>query len=93
MTRRFRTSPAKPGQIKAQWGRADRHSKPSLVYLWGGEGASQGDARIIAYAIEDKRFAPTFEGGYREEPSLVEELERRGYDPTTLKISIERKKQ
>ena len=82
------TATAKPGQLKVQWGKAERSDEPSLIYLWGGDGAAKSDARVISDAIEGKRFSPTFSGGYEVQPSIVDELRARGYDLSTLKITI-----
>ena len=79
---------AKPGQLKVQWGKAERGDEPSLIYLWGGDGAAKSDARAICDAIEGKRFSPTFSGGYEVQPSMADELRARGYDLTTLKITV-----
>ena len=95
--KRFRTTPAKPGQLKVQWGVPDRGSMPSLVYLWGGDGAAKSDARILSDAIERPQLERDYDKGtimnpaIKEVPSLAAELEARGYDLTTLKVTIERK--
>jgi len=81
------------GAISVRWGKPDRHSEPSLVYSWGGGNGTKAAARIISYAIENKRFAPNFDGTCAVEPSLVEELEARGFDLTTLRISIKMKRE
>lgn len=97
MIKRIRTTPAKPGQLKAQWGRSDAGAKPSLIYLWGGAGASKSDARIIAEALERPVLERDYDNGtfldpaIKEGPSLAAELEARGYDLTTLKFTIEMK--
>lgn len=77
-TRRF--VKAKPGELKAGWGRPDKHTEPSICYAWGGAGSSSPDGRILCRAFED---LPIF-----DDISLVKELEKRGYDLTTLKFSI-----
>ena len=94
--KRFRTMPAKPGQLKVQWGKADGYG-PALLYLWGGHGADKSDARMLADAIERQILERDYDKGtiinpaIKEVPSLAAELEARGYDLTTLKITIERK--
>jgi len=94
MTKRWRTPVAKRGQLKAAFGREDRHSKPELLYAWGGGGAQSPDARVLAAAFEDKRHGYGFPSMRLEErPSLIEELEARGYDITTLRFTIQQKDQ
>lgn len=91
-SKRYRTPTAKRGELKAAYGRVDRHNNPSLVYIWGGGGAQSPDARILASAFEDKRHGYSFPTMKPEErPSLVEELEARGYDITTLRFTIQKK--
>jgi len=90
--KRYRTPTAKPGELRASYGRADRHSTPSVVYTWGGAGAAKGDARMLASFIEDKRKEYAFPSMQIEDrPSLIEELEARGYDITTLRITVQQK--
>lgn len=90
--KRYRTPTAKPGELKAAYGRADRYSEPSVVYVWGGDGAAKGDARMLASLIEDKRKEYAFPSMQIEDrPSLIEELEARGYDITTLRITVQQK--
>jgi hypothetical protein len=90
--KRYRTPTAKPGELKAGYGREDRHCSPSLVYVWGGKGAQKPDARVLASALEDKRQGYAFPSmAIEQRPSLIEELEARGYDITTLRFSIQLK--
>lgn len=81
MAKRIGQLTAKPGQLRAGWARPDRGEPPDLCYAWGADGAGKADGRVLSEAIEG---LPVYEGR-----SLREELTRRGYDITTLKISIE----
>ncbi|MFG6083752.1 hypothetical protein ACEUZ9_005477 [Paracoccus litorisediminis] len=89
--KRIRTPMVKPDQITVAWGRADRHSLPSLVYVYP-DRAGKGDSRVLMEALEGDRFRPSFErfGSLDREPSMVAELEKRGYDITTLRLTIRR---
>lgn len=84
MGKRIHTLSAKAGQIRAGWARPEPRDMPDLCYAWGGEGAAKSECRLVSEALEGNSV---YEGR-----SLREELERRGYDITTLKFSIERKK-
>lgn len=87
--KRYRTPTANPGELKAAYGREDRHSSPGIVYAWGANGADKSDARTLAGFFEDKRIGYAFPSMQIEErPSLVEELVARGYDISTLRFSI-----
>lgn len=90
--KRYRTPIAKPGEVKIVYGRSSRGDRPDLCAAWGGEGASKPDARTVMHALTERRMVPTFPNlQYEERPSLVEELEARGYDVETLRFSISRK--
>ena len=92
MKKRITTPVAKPGELIARWGRVDRHSAPSIVYAYP-DRSGKSDSRVLCDAIEGPRCSPSSTpfGGYDVNPSLVEELESRGYDITTLRISIKKK--
>lgn len=78
---------ARDGQIKAQWGKlAD--SYPDLCYVWG-KGTSRADARLLHNMLSLKPYMPLTKEFC---PSFLEELDARGYDITTLKISVEKKR-
>lgn len=81
MPKRVQVLSAKPGQLRAGWGRPGKGQTPDLCYAWGGAGSQSPDARVLCNILEE---APTSSGR-----SLREELEARGYDITTLKFSIE----
>jgi hypothetical protein len=78
--KRYRMVEAKPGQLKAAYGRDDC-GNIDLQYAWGGKGAQKFDALVLADAIER---APVLDG-----KCLREVLTERGYDITTLKITVE----
>lgn len=89
---RYRTPTAKPGEIKIVYGKADRYSAPDLCVAWGAGADMKCTGRLIMNAIDQKTMHPRFPGpGYEYRPSLVEELEARGFDITTLRITIQRK--
>lgn len=81
--KRWRRVEAKPGELKAAYGRDFCSRDPDIFYAWGGEGASKADSRILMAALEQ---IEVYEG-----KSLRKELEERGYDITTLKVSIQKK--
>lgn len=86
MTKRFRAPKAKPGELKAQYGKLP-HDKPDLCFAWG-EGVDSADARLLNDALTSKRHRPMANVW---DDSLIEELEKRGYDITTLKFSVQKK--
>ena len=85
MMKRFRAPKAKPGELKAQWGKLP-HDTPDMCYAWG-EGVNRADARLLSNALGGKNYLP----GLGLEPSLIDELEKRGYDLTTLRFSVQKK--
>lgn len=80
MSKRIHVLKAKPGELRAAWGRPDPGEPPCVCYAWGGHGASKPDGRVLAEALEGARV---FDGS-----PLLKELEARGYDLTTLAFSI-----
>ncbi len=90
--KRVRTPDPKPDTLIVSWGRADPFSAPSLVYVYPNRDI-KCDTRVAMDALEGPRYGYTFEdfGKLKEKPSFIQELEDRGYDITTLKLSIKKK--
>lgn len=82
--KRYQKPRLKPGRITVQYGKIE-HNDPDLIFSWG-PGCSRADAHYLHHVFSDERFGPSGER-YR---SLVDELEARGYDITTLRFSIEK---
>lgn len=86
MPKRWRAPKAKPGQLKAQWGKVD--GMDDLCYAHG-DGVPRVDARLLHNALTAERYQ-AFDNTWSL--SFCDELEARGYDLTTLKFSIEKKR-
>lgn len=86
--RKIGTPRARPGQIKVQWGRTEGDA-PDLCLLWG-PGTSKADTNLLYHHLTRTRWRSFQMDDYG--PSLLKELEARGYDLQTLKISIEKKR-
>jgi hypothetical protein len=80
---------AKKGQLLLQHGR-DEDGEVGTV-LAHGEGCSKNDAWLLHSAMFDKRCSLNLMMIPIWEPSFMEELEKRGYDPKTAMFSIEKK--
>ena len=84
MSKRYRAPRVQEGQIKLQRGRIDGIVDTCVFY---GDTTPRCDRALVmnAFCFESR--------GYNNEvrPSLIEELEKRGYDLDTLRFSIERK--
>jgi len=90
--KRFRTPTAKPGEVKIVYGKIDRYNNPDLCVVWGAGTDMKCTGRLIMNAIDQKTLHAKFPGsGHEYRPSLLEELEARGFDITTLRISISKK--
>lgn len=94
--KKWRSPRAKTGELKAQYGKLPDDS-PDIVFAWG-EGCSRTDAHLLHNVINSERCYLDIEKVGKDDPmpvsydkSLVDELEARGYDITTLKISIQKK--
>lgn len=86
--KRFGAPRAKKGELKLQWGKLP-DSKPDICTVWGdGAGHNGADSHLLMNYLCNKR-------PYYMEPkmdlSLIEELEARGYDISTIKFSIQKK--
>lgn len=84
--KRWRAPRAKQGQLKAQWGKLP-HDSPDLIFVWG-EGVPRVDGRLLYHALTRQDYSVATKEWY---PGFVEQLEKRGYDLTTLKFSISKK--
>lgn len=74
---------AKPGELKAGWGRGDDDDGPDVSAAWQ-HPAQKGDMNLLLGWLGMMR-PPGFD------QSFTAELEARGYDLTTLKFSIQKK--
>lgn len=77
MPKRYRAPVAKPGQLLVKYGQ--EHGDQDLYFCHGGDGASKRDANLLILA-----FSRDLGNG----KSLRQELEARGYDITTLRLSV-----
>jgi len=78
---------AKFGEIKIKWGYSAREGEDFFM-CYGGHIGGRRDSRLLFYTLTDRPFDRMTEK-YR--PSLMDELERRGYDTKTLVISVQKK--
>jgi hypothetical protein len=82
MKKRFRAIKPKPGELLVKYGK-EPGDNPDLLYCWPENTCGmRRDSRIVMNALER---IPVFEGR-----TLREELEARGYDITTLRLSIKK---
>lgn len=92
MTKRYRTPTAKPGEVKIAYGRADRYDSPDLCVAWGAGADMKCTGRLVMNALTEKTLHPKFPGpGHEYRPSLIDELEARGFDIETLRFTISKK--
>jgi len=80
--KRYRTPKTKPGELKVVYGKL-LNDNPDILYCHGGEGADKADARLLAHFFENVNWP--------NDLNLGQELERRGYDITTLRFTIQQK--
>lgn len=87
-------------RLSVRWSKAREHGRSKLndemgdvLYEWG-EGCGNSDGSLLHYHLGVGRMERDFSkpgGPWSQEPSLIEELVKRGYDLTTLKFSIRKK--
>lgn len=89
---RLRKPKLKDGELRMYWGR-EPHDSPDVMLAWQGDRMMKRDTSLLHFHLcsrhPDPHAKPIFS---KMEPSLIEELEARGYDLKTLKFSIMKKK-
>jgi len=83
--KRWRAVTPKENQLKVAYGRDPDSKDVELQYCWGENPG--GGRRDVNMMIHHWNHLKGHDG-----KSFIEELEARGYDITTLKFTIERKK-
>lgn len=91
--KRFRLPKLKDGELRVYWGKLP-HDSPDIVYEWKGDSSMRRDSRLLHYHLGSQQPDPFTQPIFSKmNPSLIEELEARGYDITTLRFSIQKKAQ
>ena len=92
MTKRPRAPKLKDGELRVYWGKQSRNDSPDLVLAWQGDPLMKRDTHLLYYHLYCQRPDPKALPLYSKMlPSLIEELQARDYDITTLKFSIQKK--
>ena len=91
--KRLRRPKLQDGELRMYWG-CDPHDRtPDIMLAWQGDRSMKCDTNLLHYVMCSKK--PKINLGKIDwstmEPSLIEELDARGYDLTTLKFSIKKK--
>ena len=90
--KRLRKPKLKDGELRMYWGRLP-HESPDVIFAWQGDSSMRRDSALLHCVLAsdqpDLHTKPLFS---KMNPSLVKELELRGYDITTIKFSIMKKK-
>lgn len=90
--KRFRKPKLKDGELRIYWGKV-QYDSPDIILAWQGDSTMKGDTRLLHYHLCCKRPDVFSKSPFSSmNPSLIEELNNRGYDITTLKFSIMKKK-
>lgn len=89
--KRFRRPTLKDGELRVYYGKLP-HDNPDVIYAWQGDSSMKRDNALLFYHFGSKHPDPHVQPIFSKmNPSLLEELEARGYDITTLKFSIMKK--
>lgn len=90
--KRLRAPKMRDGELRVYWGKPSRHDNPDLVLAWQGDPLMKRDTNLLYYHLSCQRPDPKAQPLYSKMlPSLIEELQARDYDITTLKFSIQKK--
>ena len=85
---------AAPGQLKIKHGKREND-----LFFCHGPGTAKADAFLLLGAVTERVCEPDFATRLRMEmegqvvDSVLAQLEARGYDPTTLEITIRKKEE
>lgn len=91
--KRLRKPKLKDGELQMYWGRVDG-DVPDVILAWQGDRMMKRDTNMLHSFMCSQRPDPFAKPLFSKmDPSMIEELEARGYDLTTLKFSIMKKKQ
>ena len=89
--KRLRKPKLKDGELRMYWGRVENDA-PDVVLAWQGDRSMKADTALLHMHLcsqhPDLHAKPLFS---KMNPSLIEELDARGYDLKTLKFSIMKK--
>jgi len=89
--KRFRRPKLKDGELRVYWGKLP-HDAPDVIYSWQGDRSMKRDSALLCYHFGSKHPDPHVRPIFSKmNPSLLEDLEARGYDITTLRFSIMKK--
>ena len=89
--KRLRKPKLEDGELRIYWGREPR-GYPEIMLAYQGDGTMKRDTNLLHYVMCSKHPDPHTQPLFSKmNPSLLEELDARGYDLTTLKFSIKKK--
>ena len=89
--KRLRKPKMKDGQLMMYWGR-EPHDAPDIMLAWQGDRMMKRDINMLHCFMCSKHPDPFAKPLFSKmQPSMIEELEARGYDLTKLKFSIMKK--
>jgi hypothetical protein len=96
---RKRKPTVREGELHVYWGRLDRHNSEDIIYH-NGPGTHQGDRGLLHSVMGcpnqhlnwDAPNDASRLNWVTYEPSLWDELDKRGYDLSTLRFYIRKKK-
>ena len=90
--KRLRTPKLQTGELRMYWGRESHGRAPDIMLAWQGDSSMERDTQLLHYMMCSKHPDPSAKPLFSVmRPSLMEELDARGYDLTTLKFSIKKK--
>lgn len=90
MPKRYRAPKLKEGELRMYYGKVD--GDIDVVYAWQGDSSMRRDTRLLHHFLGSERPDPFAKPIFSKmDPSLLKELENRGYDITTIKFSIMKK--
>ena len=87
MSERYRIPEPKDGELRIYWGKSETYDAPQVCYSWD-DGCSRCDAGLMNDMLR-RQFKCS---GGSWDPCIQDELVRRGYDLSTIRFSIRKKR-
>ena len=91
--KRLRRPKIEDGELQVYWGRESPGEAPDIIFAWQGDVTMKADSKLLHYHMASRRPDPHVQPIFSKMlPSLVDELIARGYDISTIRFSIKKRK-
>lgn len=90
--KRLRIPKLRPGELRVYWGREPHDTTPDVMFAYNGDRMMKRDTNLLHAFMSSPRVNPLVRPLWSQmEKGLLQQLQDRGYDLSTLKFSILKK--